>query len=49
VVLAYLLAGEFAGKGIAAALVFLCARRSCANPNARQLAAAVAAATSFRD
>ena len=49
VVLAYLLAGEFQGKGIEAALEFLCARRSCANPNARQLEAAVEAAKSFKD
>ena len=35
--------------GADAAMQFLCARRSCANPNARQIAAAVEAAKSFRD
>ena len=48
-VLAYLLAGEFSGSGPEAAMQFLCARRSCANPNARQIAAAVEAAKAFRD
>ena len=32
-----------------AAMQFLCARRTCANPNARQIAAAVEAAKTFRD
>ena len=48
-VLAYLLAGEFRESGPEAAMQFLCARRSCANPNARQIAAAVEAAKAFRD
>ena len=48
-VLAYLLAGEFAGRGAEEAMEFLCARRSCANPNARQIAAAVEAARAFQD
>ena len=47
-VLAYLLAGEFAERGPDAALDFLCARRACVNPNARQIAAAVEAAKGFR-
>lgn len=48
-VLAYLLAGEFKESGPEAAMQFLCARRTCANPNARQIAAAVEAARAFRD
>ena len=48
-VLAYLLAGEFAERGVDDAMQFLCARRSCANPNARQIASAVEAARGFTD
>ena len=48
-VLAWLLAGEFRENGADAAMQFLCARRTCANPNARQIAAAVEAAKAFRD
>lgn len=47
-VLAYMLAGEFQDRGADAALGFLCARRACVNPNARQIAAAVEAAKGFR-
>jgi predicted protein tyrosine phosphatase len=47
-VLAYMLAGEFRERGPQAALDFLCARRACVNPNARQIAAAVEAARDFR-
>jgi predicted protein tyrosine phosphatase len=47
-VLAYMLAGEFRDRGVAAALDFLCARRACVNPNNRQIAAAVEAAEQFR-
>jgi hypothetical protein len=47
-VLAYLLAGELKDRGPEAALHFLCARRACVNPNARQVAAAVEAAAAFR-
>jgi len=48
-VLAYLLAGDFREKGVDAALEFLCARRACVNPTDAQIAAAVEAATAFRD
>jgi predicted protein tyrosine phosphatase len=47
-VLAYLLAGEYAERGSEDALDFLCERRSCVDPNARQVAAAVEAAKGFR-
>jgi predicted protein tyrosine phosphatase len=47
-VLAYLLAGEYREKGADAALDFLCERRPCVDPNARQIAAAVEAARAFR-
>ena len=47
-VLAYLLAGEYAERGPEDALDFLCERRPCVDPNARQIAAAVEAATGFR-
>lgn len=47
-VLAHLLAGEFAHRDSEAALQFLCARRACVDPNARQIAAAVEAARAFR-
>lgn len=46
-VLAHLLVGEFKGKGAEAAMQFLCARRACSNPNARQIAAAEEAARSY--
>ena len=36
-VLAYLLAGEFAERGPEDALDFLCERRPCVDPNARQI------------
>jgi len=48
-VLAHLLAGEYREKGPEAALDFLCDRRACVDPNARQIAAAVEAARAFRD
>ncbi len=48
-VLAWLLAGEFRDTGPDDAMRFLCARRSCANPNSRQIAAAVEAAQAFQD
>jgi predicted protein tyrosine phosphatase len=47
-VLAYMLAGEFKERGPQAALDFLCARRACVNPNARQIAAAVEAARAYQ-
>jgi predicted protein tyrosine phosphatase len=47
-VLAHLLAGEFAGREAEAALDFLCARRACVDPNTRQVEAAVEAARSYR-
>jgi len=47
-VLAYLLAGEYAERGSEDALDFLCERRPCVDPNARQVAAAVEAAKGFR-
>lgn len=47
-VLAHLLSTAFAEKGVEEALAFLCARRSCANPNRPQVASAVEAARSFR-
>ena len=47
-VLAYLLAGEYAARGPEDALDFLCERRPCVDPNARQIAAAVEAAKGFR-
>ena len=47
-VLAYLLAGEYAERGPEDALDFLCERRACVDPNARQIAAAVEAAKGFR-
>jgi predicted protein tyrosine phosphatase len=47
-VLAYLLAGEYAERGPEDALDFLCERRPCVDPNARQVAAAVEAAKGFR-
>jgi protein-tyrosine phosphatase len=47
-VLAYLLAGEYAEKSPDDALDFLCERRPCVDPNARQIAAAVEAAKGFR-
>ena len=48
VVLAYLLAGEFKDQTARAALDFLCARRSCVNPNPEQIAAASEAARTYR-
>ena len=48
-VLAHLLAGEFKHKGVEDALAFLCAKRACVNPNAKQIAAAAEAAGQFRD
>jgi predicted protein tyrosine phosphatase len=47
-VLAYLLAGAYAERGVDDALDFLCERRACVDPNARQIAAAVEAAKGFR-
>ncbi len=47
-VLAYLLAGEYAERGPEDALDFLCERRPCVDPNARQVEAAVEAAKGFR-
>ena len=47
-VLAHLLAGAFAEKGADEALDFLCERRACVDPNARQVAAAVEAAKGYR-
>jgi predicted protein tyrosine phosphatase len=47
-VLAHLLAGDFAEKGADEALDFLCERRACVDPNARQVAAAVEAAKGYR-
>jgi predicted protein tyrosine phosphatase len=47
-VLAHMLAGEYRDRGVDAALDFLCARRSCVNPNGRQIAAAVEAAEAYR-
>jgi predicted protein tyrosine phosphatase len=47
-VLAHLLAGEFSERGAEEALDFLCERRACVDPNARQVAAAVEAAKGYR-
>jgi predicted protein tyrosine phosphatase len=47
-VLAHLLAGSFKGQTPDAVLDFLCARRACVNPNARQITAAAEAATAFQ-
>jgi predicted protein tyrosine phosphatase len=47
-VLAYLLAGEYAERGAEDALDFMCERRACVDPNVRQIAAAVDAAKGFR-
>ena len=47
-VLAYLLAGEYAERGAEDALDFMCERRACVDPNVRQIAAAVEAAKGFR-
>jgi predicted protein tyrosine phosphatase len=47
-VLAYLLAGEYAERGPEDALDLLCERRPCVDPNVRQIAAAVEAAKGFR-
>ena len=47
-VLAYLLAGDFRDRMPEDALDFMCERRACVNPNARQVAAAVEAARAFR-
>ncbi len=47
-VLAHLLAGEYAGRGPEAALEYLCARRACVDPNPQQVAAAVEAAQAFK-
>jgi predicted protein tyrosine phosphatase len=47
-VLAHLLAGQFAGGEAEEALDFLCERRACVDPNARQIAAAVEAARGFK-
>jgi protein-tyrosine phosphatase len=48
-VLAHLLAGRFRGAGPQEALDFLSARRPLANPNSRQIEAAVEAAASYPD
>ena len=47
-VLAYLLAGEYAERGAEDALDFMRERRACVDPNVRQIAAAVEAAKGFR-
>ncbi len=47
-VLAWLLAGEYKDRGAEAALEFLCSRRAVVNPNARQVAAALEAARTFK-
>ena len=47
-VLADLLAGEYAERGAEDALDFMCERRACVDPNVRQIAAAVEAAKGFR-
>jgi predicted protein tyrosine phosphatase len=47
-VLAYLLAGEYAERGAEDALDFMCERRACVDPNVRQIAAAVEAAKGVR-
>ena len=47
-VLAHLLAGEFVERGPEEALDFLCERRACVDPNARQVAAAAEAAKGYR-
>jgi predicted protein tyrosine phosphatase len=47
-VLAHLLAGPFADRDPADALDYLCERRACVDPNARQIAAAVEAARGFK-
>ncbi len=47
-VLAYFLAGEYRAQSPRAALDFLCARRSCINPNAAQIEAAVQAAETYQ-
>ena len=47
-VLAYLLAGEFKDQTARAALDYLCARRSCVNPNPAQIQAATEAARTYR-
>ena len=46
-VLAYLLAGDFKEKGARTALDYLCARRACVNPNAKQITAAEEAARTY--
>jgi GAF domain-containing protein len=46
-VLAWLLAGAYRGRGPRAALEFLCSRRPIANPNPEQIAAAVEAARTY--
>jgi predicted protein tyrosine phosphatase len=46
-VLAHLLAGQFAGREAEEALDFLCERRACVDPTSRQIAAAVEAARGF--
>ena len=47
-VLAYLLAGQFADQSSREALDFICTRRTCVNPNSKQIDAAVQAARSFK-
>jgi Dual specificity phosphatase, catalytic domain len=47
-VLAHLLAGPFADRDPGEALDYLCERRACVDPNARQIAAAVEAARGFK-
>lgn len=48
-VLAYLLAGEFKGRGASAALDFIAARRPAINPNVRQVQAAEDAVQGFQE
>ena len=47
-VLAHLLAGEFRDRMPEDVLDFMCEKRACVNPNARQIAAAVQAARDYR-
>jgi len=47
-VLAHLLAGQLAGSSSREAVDFISSRRSCTNPNPRQVQAAVDAARSFK-
>lgn len=46
-VLAHLMAGEYREQGVQAALDLMCTRRTCINPNPRQVTAALEAARTF--